>query len=356
MQTNWASSLFKGRIGEAVVESVLSEFGYQVDRSGQEFHRLPAQSGLAQEVLAPDLAVTDPKTGSTKYVEVKFRSARPMSVILEKARLEDIRRYYPGTILIFVSAYNGSVNCANVDEISEDNYKVTPDGFAEFDLTRRGWRPIWDFFPLVQPGERLKQLWTELKAALHNFGEFQMSRGDNEQALEDEREFLETYIEEYWKPGMELDIQVGPPEEDSTINELWKIARSVNAIHFAVDLHDPNDEIEIFDLYYIVNRLLGKSGESQGSIDLEALRKELLAYPDLLSCFDDIRSQAGGDDPIINQMLSRRMVDEVFHFIPKGVGKAYLGTNQHSLEDALEIDLRTFISLAERRNRLDQDT
>jgi len=74
----------------------------------------------SQQLLAPDLAVTDPKTSTTKYVEVKFRSARPMSVILERARLEDIRRYYPETILIFVSAYDGSVNCANVDEISDD--------------------------------------------------------------------------------------------------------------------------------------------------------------------------------------------------------------------------------------------
>ncbi len=37
------------------------------------------------------------------------------------------------------------------------------------------------------------------------------------------------------------------------------------------------------------------------------------------------------------------------------VGKAYLGTNQHTLEGALEIDLRTMLALAERRNRLDRD-
>ena len=102
MQNNWASSLFKGRIGEAVVESVLSEFGYQIARSGQEFHRLPAQSGSPQDVSAPDLAVTDPNTKSTRYVEVKFQSARPMSVILKKSKLEDLRRYYPGTILVYV--------------------------------------------------------------------------------------------------------------------------------------------------------------------------------------------------------------------------------------------------------------
>lgn len=352
MQNYWASSLFKGRIGEAVVESVLSEFGYQVARSGQEFRQLP---GSPQQVVAPDLAVTDPRTKSTKYVEVKLRSARPMSVILESSKLEDIRRYYPGTILIFVSAYNGSVNCTNVDGISEDNYVVTSDGLAEFDLTRRGWRPIWDYFPLVQPGEQLQHLWTDLKSALHYFGQFQMRRGDNEQALEDERDFLEAYIEDCWVPGFEIGLHLVKPEKDSTITELWEIARGINATRFAVDQYAPDGDIGIFDLMYIVNKVLGRSGEEQGSIDLNALRMELLAYPDLLARFDDIRSQPFPDGPSNHQELGRRLFDEVLRLVPKGVGKAYLGTNQHSVEDALKIDLRTFIALAERRNRLDQD-
>jgi len=213
VQNNWASSLFKGRIGEAVVESVLSEFGYQVVRTGQEFNR-PTSDTPVHQVLAPDLAVTDPTTKVTTYVEVKFRTARPMAVILEKARLDRIRSYYPGTILIFVSAWNGSVNCANVDEISEDNYEVTGE-FAEFDLTRRGWRPIWDFFPLVQQGERLQQLWTELKSALNNFGEFQVKRRANEEVLEGERAFLIAYIIKFWDPEFEVGLNLVKPTKDS---------------------------------------------------------------------------------------------------------------------------------------------
>jgi len=355
MQNNWASSLFKGRIGEAVVESVLSEFGYQVARTGQEFHRLPSGSqSESHQVLAPDLAVTDPITDTTKYVEVKFRSARPMAVILEKTRLEDIRRYYPGTILIFVSAYDGSVNCANVDDFSASNYELILDGFAEFDLTRRGWRPIWDYFPLVQPGERLQKLWAELNSVLHEFAEFQVSCSENDQALEDERDFLDDYIEKYWVPGFENELSLTKPTKDSTINDLWEIARKVLAVNFAIALHDPEEDIPTFELIYIINRTLNKRGESQISVDLEVLRQELLPYPELLAKFDDIRSRPlRRDDTNEMRLRSRQMVDDVFQHIPKGVGKAYLGTDQHTLEGALEIDLRTMLALTERRNRLD---
>ena len=55
-QRYWASSLFKGRIGEAVVEVVLSEFGYQVSGFRQEYHRLGSRNGSgSRSVLAPDL-------------------------------------------------------------------------------------------------------------------------------------------------------------------------------------------------------------------------------------------------------------------------------------------------------------
>ena len=69
-----------------------------------------------------------------------------------------------------------------------------------------------------------------------------------------------------------------------------------------------------------------------------------------------MRSRPIHPDDIDGILLrSRQLVDEVFNHRPKGVGKAYLGTNQNTLEDALEIDLRTMLALAERQNRLDRD-
>ena len=120
-QDFWASSIFKGRIREAIVESVLLEFGYKVDRIGQEF---------GKPRFTPDLLVRDPNTKGKTYVEVKLRTARPMSVRVEKIKLERIRRYYPQTILIFVSAYNGSVNCANIRELASGEKKPRPDGYV----------------------------------------------------------------------------------------------------------------------------------------------------------------------------------------------------------------------------------
>lgn len=106
---SWGRSFFKGRIGEGIVESVLAEFGYEVLRTGQEYRRKEEGNITQREPFTPDFAVTDPRTQVTTLVEVKYRAARPMSVLWDGVRLEEIRHRYPGTVL--VSAYDGSVNC-----------------------------------------------------------------------------------------------------------------------------------------------------------------------------------------------------------------------------------------------------
>ena len=51
----WALGVFKGRIGEAIVEAVLMEFGYKVVRSGQEFGKFSISSSLESQRVTPDL-------------------------------------------------------------------------------------------------------------------------------------------------------------------------------------------------------------------------------------------------------------------------------------------------------------
>lgn len=353
----WARSLFKGRIAEAVVESVLSEFGYQVLRSGSENHRIPGPADRsAEQVFAPDLAVNDPKTRTTKYVEVKFRSARPMSVILEASRLDNIRRYYPGTILIFVSSYDGSVNCANVDEMTPARVRARPDGFCEFDLLSPSWRPIWHFFPLVQPGERLQRLWASLKSDLHTYAESHVSSTSNSESFPEERVKLETYITGNWNPDMELYSGRHSYERALTLDELWEEVRKINACLFALDIHG-DENFGTNEFSNTVDRLLGHRGEKYVAVDLNELRVALYPHPDLLVRFDQIRSKAISEQDPDDRFYRGHVgaMVEFFRALPAGVGKAYLLSEQGTLDEALEIDFRTFFAMMQKRNRLDAD-
>lgn len=356
-QFGWARSLFKGRIAEAIVESVLSEFGYRVYRSGQEEHRLPGQGkSTRQRIFAPDLAVTDPKSHITKYIEVKFRSARPMSVILEASRLDNIRRYYPGTILVFVSSYNGSVNCAGVDEMPPDTYRVRADGFCEFDLVRDGWKPLWHYFPLVQPGDRLKRLWEGLISDLHSFAESRISRREELESFSGEREELEAYIEKNWHPDMKLYSEGYSNLKALSLDKLWEQVREINAYRFALAICGDED-LGSDGFSYVIDRLLGRQGEKYVTIDLNQLREALEPHPDLLKRFDALRFLAGLEHDMVQKNAPRlsRMMFEFFQSLPAGIGKAYLLPEQGTLDNALEVDFRTVFALMQKRNRLDVD-
>ena len=62
MTSRWSHNLFKGRIGKAVIEAVLTEFGYLVTTGGYEVHL----SGNPSD--APDFIVEYPPTGTKEFV------------------------------------------------------------------------------------------------------------------------------------------------------------------------------------------------------------------------------------------------------------------------------------------------
>jgi hypothetical protein len=279
-----------------------------------------------------------------------------MSVILEASRLENIRRYYPGTILVFVSSYNGSVNCANVDDISPDRFSVRSDGFCEFDLLRPGWKPIWQYFPLVQPGERLQRLWATLKSDLHNFAESRISRTKELESFQGERKELETYIEEKWHPDMKPYTEGYSDLKALTLDQLWEEVRRINACLFAINVCG-YENMGTDGFSQAVYRLLGERGEQHVTIDLNELREALEPHPDLLRRFDAIRLLAGLEHDLVQRNapgLSRIMF-EFFQSLPAGIGKAYLLPEQGALDDALEMDFKTVFALMQKRNCLDAD-
>ncbi len=338
-QNFWASSVFKGRIGEAIVESVLLESGYKVDRIGQEF---------GSQRFTPDLLVRDPNTKNKTYVEVKLRTARPMSVHVEKKKLELLRRYYPQTILIFVSSYNGSVNCAKIRELTSDEIKLQSDGFYEFDLFSDHWKPIWHFFPLVKPGERLTNLWTTLKEYMHTFAKSKVQNPKKMELIEGEREELLGYIEESWNPHMlQHDILIKDIEKLS-LRELREKVLEINAFLLALDLNG-EENIATIEFQKTLDKVRGRTSEKYVAIDVHEISELLRPYPDLSARFTQlIKDQQDAHSPGLVLFL-----EELYNILPPGLGKALLTAGGTSLNEALEIDLRTALALAQRRNCLD---
>ena len=352
-QNWWANSLFKGRIGEAIVEAVLSEFGYQVARTGQEYLRSGETADTSRRgIFAPDLSVTEPKTGLTKHVEVKARFGRPMSVIMEQARLEAIRQHYPGTVLVFVSAYDGSVNCSDVDNMSADLLKVRPDGFCEFDLLRDGWQPIWYFFPLVRPGKRLNRLWDEMKLALHTFGERRVRSTKEGELFEDERESLINYVDSQWDPQMEQYIQRDTSLDEMGLSQLWNLVRQINAYQFALDLHG-EDNLDTYEFHFTMDKVLGVTGEQYLTLAFEELREALRPYPEASRQYEELLAVATALSQ--GKKWGPKLLEKLRQILPSGVGKAYLGGPGTLLDDSLEIDLRTAIAMVNKRNQLRTD-
>ena len=70
----WALNLFKGRVWEAIIESVLAEFGYLAHRTG--FEQLPTGDPRRRQPrsrFAPDLRVRDPRIREERWEETVER-------------------------------------------------------------------------------------------------------------------------------------------------------------------------------------------------------------------------------------------------------------------------------------------
>jgi hypothetical protein len=350
INNNWASNVFRGRIGEAIVEAVLLEFGYQVDRVGREYQRL-AWKGVSEiERFTPDLLVAHPKRLETKRVEVKTRSARPMSIRIDKTRLDGMLKYFPDAILVFVSSYNGSLNCMSLDKLSPSQENLRPGGYYEFNLLNGDWEPIWHYFPLVKPGERLTKLWNNLKSYLHTLAESRVLPKKEKELFAGEQEELADYIEKNWSPRMlEYDILSPQMKTPLLLNESWDRTRQINAFLIATELCG-EENIGTIEFTRTMDKVLGESGEDYVTVDLQEIREDLVSYPDLLKSFNELVKQAADST---KKDAGKKFMKELSEMLPEGLGKVLLSKEGAPLEDAIEVDFRTALSLAQRKNCLD---
>ena len=336
----WSRNLFKGRVGEAVIESVLSEFGYLVLRAGYE------QAGGARELLKPDLLVDDPRTRQQTYVEVKYRSARPTAVQLDAERLLVVRQDYPQAILAFVSAYDGAIYCAALD-----NLDLGEGG--RVNLLDGAWQPIWHYFPLVLPGPKLHGLWKDLRASLENFGSRIVSRRLDSQLWEDETDALAAYLEATWEEPMQ-DLGIAEPEpEKLTHEEKWEKAREINAANLVLDLFEyaEEDSVETNTLLLALGRALGRRGEGILTIDLGEVARSLGLEQDDRAVVGLIRAgfNVQPHDRKITDLRDRLLAE-----LPDGVGGVYMIDPSVPFEEAHQVDFKTAIRLAWNPCRIDR--
>ena len=139
---------FKNRIGEAIVETTLVSFGYMVERIGQVH-----MTGTLEHGSTPDLLVTDPNENKQIYLEVKLRSPEPMKIRIEKSQVDFLKSNYPDALLVFVSAFNGSINCLEIKDPLLSDANLSEEGWYDLELLAKEWKPLWDYFPLVQKGD-----------------------------------------------------------------------------------------------------------------------------------------------------------------------------------------------------------
>ena len=66
---NRASDFFKGRIGQAILESTLLQFGYKVERIGCELSPVVEKEDTVWPDLLPDLKITAPEGGKPVYLD-----------------------------------------------------------------------------------------------------------------------------------------------------------------------------------------------------------------------------------------------------------------------------------------------
>ena len=342
MISRWASNLFKGRIGEAVVEAVLTEFGYKVRRGGYEL----AFSGNVR--YAPDLVVDQPVSGERKFVEVKFRSSRPTSVQLDIGSISAYKKQFPGTIIAICSAYDGSIFCAEVEDLPLQKAS----GKQDLNLLDDYWQPIWIYFPLVVQGERLRQTWSNLQETMAAYGTRQVATRRKDRLWVGEYEALADYIDDSWTDELESFGIQQPDPDNMTLDELWRTAREINAVAFAEELLQPAEDnlVESSTMLLAVKRVLDRRGEGTLSLHLPSLAEEigldsqsvwLLAalIAGLMKPSDDERKEKAS-------RLVRSMRD--------GVGEVYLADAGVSFENSQRVDLKTAIKLFTNPCRIDR--
>ena len=350
MTSRWSHNLFKGRIGEAVIEAVLVEFSYLVKRGGYEQERTDFPR------YAPDLIVEYPPTGSKEFVEVKYRAARPTSVELDRQRILEYREHYPTTILAISAAWNGAIYCSRVEDLPIDVSDTKE--IITLSLLDGYWRHISEFFPIIQKGDRLGRLWMELRDSLGSFGNHSIRGRGVEKIWEDEHRSLAEYLSASWTEDL-LGLGIEEPQtEKMTIEELWEKVRHINAVELVEELVEIAEGTS-FDspmMHLAVQRALGGQGENQMVFNIGALIDEIRPHWESLGL--DEEQQSIAENFFANIFMGffkgmtkpaeprhRDLAERFFDLLPDGFGETFFLDPAIPIEKSERFDLKTVAKL-----------
>jgi len=347
--TNRTTEFFKGRIGQAILETTLLHFGYKVERLGCKIAPIFETKNYEGTDYLPDLLVTKPGDGEKTYLEVKLQRAHPLSVRIPKAQVHMLRQAWPNTLLVFVSAYNGSINCLDINDTVLNDEILDDEGFYRLELLSEVWKPLWEFFPRVEKGEKTDDLWQDLKAVLDDFASNRFSASRNTGFFAEEKDSLKKYIERNWHPGM-LDQDIHMLNVDTAgIDEIWEQAISIHAFRFAFDLCGGEENIDHPAFSQVMDKLRGKTGEQLVTIPYQAIKKTLTEYPDLYSKILELEKEVSNSSPYDSAVL---LLEGLLKIIPSGLGTAYVRPEQRTKNEPIEVDFRTLLTLIRRSNCL----
>ncbi|UCC17332.1 MAG: hypothetical protein JSU58_01970 [Dehalococcoidales bacterium] len=338
-----ATESLKNRIGEAIVETTLVNFGYTVERINQV-----QKTGTTEQVSTPDLLVTDPKNNSQIYLEVKLRSQEPMKIRIEKAQVDYLKINYPDALLVFVSAFNSSINCLEVIDpvLNDDN--LNEEGCYELKLLANEWKPLWNYFPLVQKGDKTDALWYSLKDVLDDFAANRITHNKDNEFFAEEKESLKAYVQKHWHPGM-MDHNIHMIDPDITdITDVWEHALAIHAFRFAFEMCG-NENIDHPAFSQVMEKVLGRTGEKFITIPYQDIKKALTEHPELYKQLQELEEKVSNTPPYDAGVV---MMEGLLEIIPPGIGSAYVLPEKDSDQDILEVDFYTVLRLLQRRNCL----
>jgi hypothetical protein len=132
-----SENMIKGRLGEALIEGLFLDLGFNVFRYGME-NTIPGimklLSGVRGDVSTnirkmPDFVIQHPENKKVYFIEVKFRAN-------ETLKLSDLGKDYPYENCYFVLVSKKHIKCLNYGELS-DLKEFTPESKPNYYLGDR---------------------------------------------------------------------------------------------------------------------------------------------------------------------------------------------------------------------------
>lgn len=347
--TNRVTDFFKARIGQTILESTLLHFGYRVERLACRITPLIDSKEFETIDFLPDLLVTAPDTGEKTYLEVKLQSSYPLGVRIPKAQLSLLKKDYPDTWLVYVSAYNGSINCLSVNDPAISDEKLDDEDCYRVHLLAEDWKPLWKVFPKVDKGDKTDTLWYEMKAIMSDFAANRLSESKNTGFFAEERDSLKQYLEKHWHPGMLVQDIKQLNVDTAGIDEIWEQAMNVHAFRFAFELCGGEANMDHPAFSQIMEKMRGKTGEQLITVPYQTIKETLTEYPDLYKKLQELEQEVRKTSPYDAAVV---LMEGLLEIIPPGIGSAFVLPEQAENNEPIEVDLRTLLVLMQRRNCL----